>query len=87
MPHSTVSDPEKAVLSVLQQLRVEVSLQTLLSRLKENGIEDEAAIKAAVWRLIGSNQIEMTPRRTLLVREVAEPTTSLDNGRKNSHPL
>jgi hypothetical protein len=58
-------DSEKAILVTLEEANGHVSLGVLLDRLRRKGIQNEPDIKAAIWRLIDQQKIEMTPKREL----------------------
>jgi len=72
VPDSKSASPEDAILAVLRRSRTGVSIPELLARVKDQGVEDEPAIKAAIWRLIAEYKIEMTEERNLRVQGRAE---------------
>jgi len=67
IPQSVSGDPPAKILEVLREVRDEISLSELLDRLREKGLEDQVAIKAAIWRLISEGEIELTSKRNLKI--------------------
>ena len=59
------AESDKAILSILEEIDGEATLGALIDRLKNEGIQNESDIKAAIWRLIDQKKIEMTSRREL----------------------
>jgi hypothetical protein len=59
------ADSDKAILVILEEVNGQVTLEALLDLLRRKGIQNEADIKAAIWRLIDQKKIEMTSRREL----------------------
>jgi hypothetical protein len=61
----TSADNDLAVLLTLQEARTEVALPVLVELVKKKGFGGDSEIKAAVWRLVERQQIELTTGRKL----------------------
>lgn len=61
------SDIETEILAALEDAGTEVSLPSLLQRLKHKGVVADSEIKAAIWELLNRQLIDMTSERNLTI--------------------
>ncbi len=62
------------IIRVLNETRVETSLDDLISRLREKRADesfaaDDVFIKAAIWQLVAEDQVQLTSKRTLRIAD------------------